>query len=90
MSKIAVLINTRQAEAIRMSSGITLLDDEVDIFFINSKLDTSDEDVEMMMEIASEMELPFFSNEPDNKNMTQLSTKDLHSKLLDYDHIINY
>ena len=89
MSKIAVLINDRQGEAIRMSSGITLCDDEVELFFIDTPIEESDE-VEMMMEIASEMELPMFSNVPGTATLTQLSTEELHNKLLDYDHIIAY
>ena len=89
MSKIAVVIHDRQAEAIRMGSGLTLMDDEVDIFFLDTKMDGSEE-LEMMLEIAQEMELPLFSNEPDNESMTFLSTQDLHNKLLSYDHIIAY
>ena len=89
MSKIAVVIHGRQAEAIRMSSGITLMDDEVDIFFLDTKMDGSDE-LEMMLEIAQEMELSLFSNDADNASMTFLSTDDLHNKLLSYDHIIAY
>jgi hypothetical protein len=89
MSKIAILINDRQAEAIRMSSGITLMDDEVEIFFLDSILDGSDE-VEMMMEIATEMELPMYTNMQDNSQMAMLSTAELHNKLLGYDHIIAY
>ena len=89
MSKIAVLINNRQGEAIRMSSGITLCDDEIELFFLDTPIEDSEE-VEMMMEIASEMELPMFSNVSDNTTMTQLSTEELHNKLLDYDHIIAY
>ena len=89
MSKIAVLINDRQAEAIRMSSGITLLDDEIEMFFLDAAIDGSD-DIEMMMEIAAEMELPMYSNVQENKQMTILSTEELHNKLLEYDHIIAY
>jgi len=89
MSKIAVLINDRQAEAIRMSSGITLLDDEVEIFYLDTAIDTSDE-VEMMMEIATEMELQMYSNVEKNEKMTTLSTEQLQNKLLEYDHIIAY
>lgn len=89
MSKIAVVIHDRQAEAIRMSSGITLMDDEVEIFFLDTKMDGSQE-LEMMLEIAQEMELPLFSNESENESMTFLSTQDLHNKLLSYDHIIAY
>lgn len=89
MSKIAILINDRQAEAIRMSSGITLLDDEIEMFFLDTVIDGSD-DVEMMMEIAAEMELPMYSNVQENKQMTLLSTEELHNKLLEYDHIIAY
>lgn len=89
MSKIAVLINDRQAEAIRMSSGITLLDDEIEMFFLDATIDDSD-DVEMMLEIAGEMELPMFSNVAENTQMTIISTEELHNKLLEYDHIIAY
>ena len=89
MSKIAVLINDRQAEAIRMSSGITLLDDEIEMFFLDATIDGSNE-VEMMLEIAGEMELPMFSNIVENTQMTIMSTEDLHNKLLEYDHIIAY
>lgn len=89
MSKIAVLINDRQAEAIRMSSGITLLDDDIEIFFLDSVVDTTDE-VEMMLEIATEMELKMYSNLVENDQMIQISTQQLHNKLLDYDHIIAY
>ena len=89
MSKIAVLINDRQAEAIRMSSGITLLDDEIEMFFLDATIDDSDE-VEMMLEIAGEMELPMFSNVAENTQMTIISTEELHNKLLEYDHIIAY
>ncbi|VAW56135.1 hypothetical protein MNBD_GAMMA07-418 [hydrothermal vent metagenome] len=93
MSKIAILINDRQAEAIRMGSGITLLDDEVELFFIDAALETNDE-VNMMMEIATEMELPVFSNvrnnTQENSQITLLSSQDINNKLLDYDHIIAY
>ena len=89
MSKIAILINDRQAEAIRMSSGITLLDDEIEMFFLDATIDDSDE-VEMMLEIAGEMELPMFSNVAENTQMTLISTEELHNKLLEYDHIIAY
>lgn len=89
MSKIAILINDRQAEAIRMSSGITLLDDVVEMFFLDAAIDGSD-DVEMMLEIAGEMELPMFSNVAENTQMTIMSTEELHNKLLEYDHIIAY
>jgi len=89
MSKIAVLINDRQAEAIRMSSGITLLDDEIEMFFLDATIDGSDE-VEMMLEIAGEMELPMFSNVAENTQMTIMSAEDVHKKLLEYDHIIAY
>lgn len=89
MSKIAILMNERQGEAIRMASGITLLDDEVEIIFLDTELDGSEE-VEIMMEIAEEMELPMFSNVEKNQGMTLLPTETLQNKLLEYDHIISY
>ncbi len=89
MSKIAVVITDRQEEAIRMSSGLTVLDDSVEIFFLDTNIETSDE-VEMMLEIAQEMELPLYSNVVENKQTTVISTSELHDKLLDFNHVVVY
>jgi hypothetical protein len=89
MSNIAVLITERQAEALRMSSGLIVLDDTVEIFFLDTKVESSDE-VEMMLEITEEMELPLYSNVEENTQTTVISTAELHTKLLDFDHIVMY
>jgi hypothetical protein len=89
MSKIAILVNDRQGEALRMSSGITMLDDEIELIFLDNVLDGK-EDTEMMMEIINEMELPMYTNKQENEQMTLMSTEDLQNKLLEYDHIISY
>lgn len=88
--KIAIIIRDRQSEALRMSAGITFMDDIIELFFLDQPLDNSDGNVEINMEIATEMEVSMYSNVKENTSMTFLLTTDLHKKLYEYDHIIAY
>ena len=87
--KIAIIVRDRQSEALRMSAGITFMDDTIELFFLDQPLQAS-EDVGINMEIASEMEVAMYSNVRENSEMTYLDTADLHKKLYEYDHIIAY
>ena len=87
--KIAVIVRDRQSEALRMSAGITFMDDTIELIFLDRLLESS-EAVETNLEIASEMEIPLYTNLPDNQGMTCLATPELQKKLLEYDHIIVY
>ena len=88
--KIAIVIRDRQDEALRMSAGITLMDDVVEIFFIDRVIEGDNEKVEMNLEIVDEMEIPMYSNMKENSDMNFLETDEIRAKLLDYDHIIAY
>ena len=88
--KIAIVVRDRQDEALRMSAGITLMDDIVEIFFIDRILDGDNEKVEMNLEIVAEMEIPLYSNRRENSDMNFIETDEIRAKLLDYDHIIAY
>jgi hypothetical protein len=87
--KIAVIVRDRQSEALRMSAGITFMDDTIELFFIDQRLQAS-EDVETNLEIATEMEITLYTNVRENTGMNFLETAELERKLLEYDHIVAY
>ena len=87
--KIAVIVRERQSEALRMSAGITFMDDTIELFFLDRPLESS-ESVDINLEIANEMEIAMYTNVPENTGMTCLETPELRKKLLEYDHMIVY
>lgn len=86
--KIAVLVRDRQAEALRMSVGLTLADDEVSVFVMDKKLE-SDENTDLNVETLGDMDAKVFSNNPENK-MEQMTTEDIARALTGYDVVIPY
>ena len=87
--KIAVVVRDRQEEALRMSIGLTLMDDSVDIFCINRKL-TNDKSAALHINTIEELELNVFSNVKDDDKTSYLPTQELADRLLTYDHILPY
>jgi sulfur relay (sulfurtransferase) DsrF/TusC family protein len=96
MKKIAVIISNRQAEALRVAAGLTLLDDAVDIFLLDNKLNTLTEpsilkNIQMLNMIES---VGYFYNFKDESSFYNkfifLNNTLLAKKLLDYDYIIKY
>ncbi len=89
--KIAVLVRERQAEALRMSGGLTLLDDEVHVYILDRKLEKNtviDKHLDM---VRNMLELPIWTNFKDNDNLFDyISDEDLSNKLLDYEIVIPY
>lgn len=86
--KIAVLIRDRQAEALRMSVGLTLADDEVNVFVMDKKLE-SDENIDLNVETLGDMDAKIFSNNPENK-MEQMSTEQIAKALVNYEVVLPY
>lgn len=86
--KIAVLVRDRQDEALRMSVGLTLADDEVNVFVMDKKL-VSNEANDLNVETLGDMGASLFSNSPDNK-FEQKSTEEIAKALAGYDVIIPY
>ena len=87
--KIAVIVRDRQAEAFRMAVGLTLGDDEVNVFVMDSKLDDSDEAVSLNVETCNELDIKIYSNNPEN-NFEQMSTDDIARALVNYDTVLPY
>jgi hypothetical protein len=87
--KIAVLVRDRQGEALRMSVGITLMDDTIDVYVLDRKVEKNDEN-DLNLETIKDMGMKLATNAKENADMDYLSTEDLAKKLLEYDHIVPY
>ncbi len=86
--KIAVVVRERQSEALRMAVGLTLADDEVNVFVMDRKLE-SDENIDLNVETLGDMDAKIFSNNPENK-FEQMTTEQIAKALTAYDVIIPY
>lgn len=87
--KIAVLVRDRQSEAVRMSVGLTLMDDVIDVYILDGKLEDTEENA-LNVELLQELEMSLFSNHKDNTAMQYLSTEEIARKLPEYDHVLAY
>ncbi len=86
--KIAVVVRDRQGEALRMAVGLTLADDEVNVFIMDKKLE-SDEGIDLNVETLGDMDAKIFTNHPENK-FEQMTTEQIARALAGYDVIIPY
>ncbi|MEE8328768.1 MAG: hypothetical protein V3R54_02430 [Thermodesulfovibrionia bacterium] len=86
--KIAILVRDRKHEALRMSVGATLADDEVNVFVMDDKLEP-DDDISLNLETLSDLDAKVFSNNPGNP-FEQKSTEEIARALSEYDVIIPY
>jgi len=87
--KIAVVIRDRQDEAIRMSIGLTLMDDSVDVFLLDKDL-VKTKDNELNIETLDEMDIKTYSNVEGSTESTYIPTATMARELLSYDHILPY
>jgi hypothetical protein len=89
MKRIAVVVRDRQSEAFRMSVGLTVLDDQVDIFIMKPVKD--DPRTREELNGALDLGLKFYSLIHDNDNRFEvLRLDEFAGKLLEYDHVIPY
>lgn len=87
--KIAVLVRDRQDNALRMSIGVTLMDDAVDVYVLDRKVADSEEN-DLNLETIKDMGMGLYTNSKENEGMNVLSTEEIAGKLLDYDHILPF
>ncbi|MDP2639069.1 MAG: hypothetical protein Q8Q16_00155 [Betaproteobacteria bacterium] len=87
--KIAVLVRDRQGEALRMSLGLILVDDLVDVYVLDRKLQATEETA-LHLETLKEMEMQIRTNCRDNEGMEYLPNEEIARKLPQYDHILAY
>jgi len=87
--KIAVLVRDRQGEALRMSLGLILVDDLVEVYVLDRKLEAAGE-AALHLETLKEMDVPIHTNCRDNEGMEYLPADEIALKLPQYDHILAY
>lgn len=87
--KIALIVRDRQAEALRVTCGLTLLDDRVEVFILDRTLDQNDPEIKMPLETIKELGLPLYSNIVGNE-CTTITLEDMANKLLAYDVVVPY
>jgi hypothetical protein len=87
--KIAVLTRARQEEALRMALGIILMDDIVDVYVLDRKVEDTEEN-NMSIEMMKDMEMNMYTNHSENEDMHYMSSAAIADSLLQYDTIIPY
>lgn len=87
--KIAVLIRDRQSEALRMSIGLILLDDIVEVFVLDSELEKTELNMDNI-ELLKEMDVNVYSNNAVNEDLRYMPFHEIALKLTEYDHILAY
>ncbi len=87
--KIAILARDRQSEAFRMSGGLIMMDDTIDVFILDRKI-SDDASTQANLELVKDMGLNVYTNTRENSDIEYISTEDLAQKLLEYDIIDPY
>ena len=87
--KIAVIVRDRQSEALRMAIGLTLMDDVIDLFVLNRKLEHSRETA-LNIDTIRELELNIYSNIEQGDEVQFIPGPELVNALTGYDHILPY
>jgi hypothetical protein len=87
--KIAVLIRDRQSEALRMSLGLTLMDDSIEVFVLDSDLEKTEQNMDTI-EFMKEWDINVYSNNTVNEDLQYMPFQEIALKLTEYDHILAY
>ncbi|MHB8881604.1 MAG: hypothetical protein ACYC69_08890 [Thermodesulfovibrionales bacterium] len=85
--KIAVLVRNRQSEALRMSVGLIMLDDEIGVIITEPLVGT--DEVREQIEAIREFDVPTCSLVSGN-SFDQISSEELAERLLRFDVILPY
>jgi len=88
VKKVAVLITGNQDEGFRMSVGLTLADDEVNVYLLDKKLE-SDANIEANVEMLGDLDVKIYTNNPENK-FEQKTNEEIANALTGYDAVIQY
>jgi hypothetical protein len=90
--RIAVIVRAceagKQAEALRMSLGLTVLH-SVDVFVLDNRL-LPEGDVSFTLEMMKEMGMGLYSNSPVNEMACYLAMEEIAVKVLEYDSVLTY
>lgn len=85
--KIAVIVRDRQSEAFRMSIGLTILEDSVEIYLTEPLKDEGE--MTLQLEGVRELNIPVFSVSGDS-GFEKITIEEMAKRLLEADSIIAY
>jgi hypothetical protein len=87
--RIAVIVRDRPAEALRVAGGLTLADDTIEVFVLDHKLDKEAPEIAQPLELATDLELKMYSNNPENGFAT-ITLEEMAKKLLEFDLVVPF
>ncbi|MEN8263138.1 MAG: hypothetical protein ABFR82_06715 [Nitrospirota bacterium] len=87
--KIAVLVRERQAEALRMALGLILMDDIIDVYMLDRKVEETDEN-KISIETMKDMDMNIYTNYRKNEELQYLTSGEIAQRLPEYDMIVPY
>jgi hypothetical protein len=87
--RIAVVVRDRQGEALRMSLGLLLLDDAVDVYVLDRNLEQTAENLPHL-EAMKEFEVKIWTDAQPAEGVEHLPTEEIARRLLEYDHVLAY
>jgi hypothetical protein len=87
--KIAVLVTDRESEALRMSLGLLLLGDTVEVYVLDRELGKTEENLKQL-ETMKEFEVKIYTNHRQDEGMEFCSTEEVALRLPQYDHVLPY
>lgn len=87
--RLAVIIRNRESEALRMALGLTLVDDQVDIFVLGRHLAGAGEDV-MNLELLGDVGIKVYSDQQGDRYAEYRPAPEIARRLLEYDHVLPY
>lgn len=85
--KIAVIVRDRQSEALRMSIGLTILEDSVEIYLTEPLREEGE--MTLQLEGVRELDIPVFSVSG-NSGFENITIEEMAERLLKADNIIAY
>jgi hypothetical protein len=87
--KIAVLVRDRQDEALRMAVGLTLMDDVIDVYVLDRKVNDTAENA-LNVETLKDLSMHVYTNDAGNVGMEFCPTEEIAQRLSGYDQILPY
>jgi len=87
--KIAVIVRDRQSEALRMAIGIILLDDIIEVYILDKKIEETGQN-QLYLETIRDLEIKAYTNIEENQTIEYLSTEEIARQLSSYDHVLAY
>jgi hypothetical protein len=89
VKRIAVLVRERQGEALRMSVGLTLADDRVEVYVLDRPVAHTRENLSLLQTLR-ELDVPLCTNAAASGGMAHCPVDEIAGRILACDIILPY